>query len=897
MSKVTKKFTEAMRAAMKQTTTGYDTTAEVKRIEGGTAWVHIPGGVDETPVKLTIDAHAGDTVQVRVSGGSAWLVGNASAPPTDNRMAFVAKQAADDATRAALNAKQDAFDAQQMADQNAIDMANAVVAINSDIADLQSQIDGNITSWFYETDPSMSDPPVTVDPDNPESTGWDTDEKKQNHVGDLYYNTDTGHTWRFVYQNAAYQWVAVTDSDVTKALQDAAEAKDLADRKRRTFIVQPTPPYDEGDLWFTGNSGDILTCMNPKVEGQTYQASDWSKMNKYTDDTRADAAYNLASTANTTAGNALTAANGKNKIYHQSSQPTGGTYAIGDTWFDTDDGYKMYTWTGSAWAAEQFGKNSIANVAIDATKIADLAVSAQKIGNLAVTAQKIDDGAVTTTKIQDAAITNAKIGSAAIKEANIDTAAITAAKIAEAAITEAKIASAAVTTAKIGQAAITEAKIDTAAITNAKIANGAITNAKIANATIESAKIKELDVGKLVGGYIDAVHINAGDFNVGDFVNDGTYTTGKVASVTTHTRTITYATAVSYVGISNDSWGSVTAFSGVKGDMVLIPLQITDRDNSEASMLCRVRDYSGTTLYTDNLALMMDSSASKYVTVISGYNGVCVHDAGDASNFANMNSNGFYIYKGGTVNASFETNQAKMGSGKAILKYSEDGSAFGMNNSHRVVLAKATDEGSGVRNDATLSSREISTWDNTKPMAFVNTTHMVNGSTKTAQAGMYAWNGDGTISPIYVILQAGNGSGSSPLTGDAVKGMYVSAPKLVINGADWTSVKGNLDNAVADIADLDTEIDNLANRMQAGSVTFSQTSSGSYSDKTISFSPSYSAAPTVVAGFQFSTGTTAANIGSCTVAVVSVSTTGATLRFYNNSGANKTPTVNWIALG
>ena len=787
MSKVTKKFIEAMRAAMKQTTTGYDTTAVVKRIEGGTAWVHIPGGVDETPVKLTIDAHAGDTVQVRVSGGSAWLVGNASAPPTDDKKAIAAQEAADQAGIQALIAKQKAFDAQKEADQNAIDMANAVVAINADIADLQSQIDGNITSWFYTVDPAMNLPPVTVDPDNPESTGWDTDEKKQNHVGDLYYNTDTGHTWRFVYQNAAYQWVAVTDSDVTKALQDAAEAKDLADHKRRVFIAQPTPPYDEGDLWFTGNSGDILTCTNPKVEGQTYQATDWSKLNMYTGDARADAAYNLASTANTTAGNALTSANGKNKVYHSASQPTGGTYVIGDTWFDTDDGYKMYTWTGSAWAPEQFGSAAIHDLAI--------------------------------------------------------------------------------------------------------------TNAKIANSTIESAKIKALDVGKLVGGYIDAVHINAGDFNVGDFVNDGTYTTGQVASVTTHTRTITYATAVSYVGISNDSWGSVTAFSGVKGDMVLIPLQITDRDNSEASMLCRVRDYSGTTLYTDNLAMMMDSSASKYVTVISGYNGVCVHDAGDASNFANMNSNGFYIYKGGTVNASFETNQAKMGSGKAILKYSEDGSAFGMNNSHRVVLAKATDEGSGVRNDATLSSREISTWDNTKPMAFVNTTHMVNGSTKTAQAGMYAWNGDGTISPIYVILQAGNGSGSSPLTGDAVKGMYVSAPKLVINGADWTSVKGNLDNAIADIADLDTEIDNLANRMQAGSVTFSQTSSGSYSDKTISFSPSYSAAPTVVAGFQLGTGSTAANFGNCSVAVVSVSTTGATLRFYNNSGANKTPTVNWIALG
>ena len=59
---------------------GYDTTATVRRIEGDTAFVHIPGGVDETPVKLTINAKAGDNVQVRVSGGSAFLVGNGSAP-------------------------------------------------------------------------------------------------------------------------------------------------------------------------------------------------------------------------------------------------------------------------------------------------------------------------------------------------------------------------------------------------------------------------------------------------------------------------------------------------------------------------------------------------------------------------------------------------------------------------------------------------------------------------------------------------------------------------------------------------------------------------------------------------------------------------------------------------
>lgn len=78
-------------------TSGYYTPATVTRIEGNTAWVHIDGGVDETPVKMTIAAHAGDKVQVRVGGGTAWLTGNGSRPPTDDALAELAKLTADGA--------------------------------------------------------------------------------------------------------------------------------------------------------------------------------------------------------------------------------------------------------------------------------------------------------------------------------------------------------------------------------------------------------------------------------------------------------------------------------------------------------------------------------------------------------------------------------------------------------------------------------------------------------------------------------------------------------------------------------------------------------------------------------------------------------------------------------
>ena len=70
----------------------YDATAVVTRVDGTTAWVRLAGSDTETPIKRTIDAKAGDVVQVRVSGGSAWINGNQSAPPTDDTTAIEVKQ-------------------------------------------------------------------------------------------------------------------------------------------------------------------------------------------------------------------------------------------------------------------------------------------------------------------------------------------------------------------------------------------------------------------------------------------------------------------------------------------------------------------------------------------------------------------------------------------------------------------------------------------------------------------------------------------------------------------------------------------------------------------------------------------------------------------------------------
>lgn len=91
---ISKDLVKLIKESEKQGTQGYDTQAEVLRVEGKTAWVHIPGGVDETPVKMTVACSPGDTVQVRVADGRAWITGNATAPPTDDKKAIEATKIA-----------------------------------------------------------------------------------------------------------------------------------------------------------------------------------------------------------------------------------------------------------------------------------------------------------------------------------------------------------------------------------------------------------------------------------------------------------------------------------------------------------------------------------------------------------------------------------------------------------------------------------------------------------------------------------------------------------------------------------------------------------------------------------------------------------------------------------
>lgn len=112
--KLEKELVNAIQQANKKTTSAYDTLATVTRIEDATAWVHVDGGVEETPVEMTIACKKGDKVRVRFSGGYAYTIGNSTAPPTDDRVANIANNTAVFAKTTAVDAK----DAADKVDRN-----------------------------------------------------------------------------------------------------------------------------------------------------------------------------------------------------------------------------------------------------------------------------------------------------------------------------------------------------------------------------------------------------------------------------------------------------------------------------------------------------------------------------------------------------------------------------------------------------------------------------------------------------------------------------------------------------------------------------------------------------------------------------------------------------------
>lgn len=209
---------------------------------------------------FTADASKGEHPEPPYDTGDLWFNGE------DILVCTVARTASDK-YNASDWVKKDSYASKD-------DMKNYVDGVTKD---MQDQIDSKAEQHFYAYDPTL---------DNEPAKSWTTDEEKEKHVDDLFYNTKTGKAYRFMKgDDGSYKWELVQDKDVTNALDAASKAQDTADGKRRVFTADaskdehPDPPYDEGDLWYTG--AEVLVCGKPKAKGEAYDAGDWGKKDNY----------------------------------------------------------------------------------------------------------------------------------------------------------------------------------------------------------------------------------------------------------------------------------------------------------------------------------------------------------------------------------------------------------------------------------------------------------------------------------------------------------------------------------------------------------------------------------------------------------------------------------------
>jgi hypothetical protein len=97
---------------------------------------------------------------------------------------------------------------------------------------------------------------------------------------------------------------------------------------------------------------------------------------------------------------AQASADGKNTIYRQASQPSGGTYVTGDVWFDTDDDNKIYRYNSATttWVGFTLGNNALAS--ISASKITAGTIDASVITVSNINAGNISTGVLSAITIR-----------------------------------------------------------------------------------------------------------------------------------------------------------------------------------------------------------------------------------------------------------------------------------------------------------------------------------------------------------------------------------------------------------------------------------------------------------------------------------------------------------------
>lgn len=131
----------------------------------------------------------------------------------------------------------------------------------------------DISLWFFNGVPTLENEPY-ID--------WTT---YDNHIGDIYYDKDTGKVYIFKSENDAYFWDENTNLELMRAMA-LSNAEVKIGNERKVFLTIPTPPYQNGD-WYIDKDNNLYICQITRDENEKYNENDFIIATKYTDDSYA----------------------------------------------------------------------------------------------------------------------------------------------------------------------------------------------------------------------------------------------------------------------------------------------------------------------------------------------------------------------------------------------------------------------------------------------------------------------------------------------------------------------------------------------------------------------------------------------------------------------------------
>ena len=224
-------------------------------------------------------------------------------------------------------------------------------------------------------------------------------------------------------------------------------------------------------------------------------------------------------TAQSAADGAQATADGRNTMFRQATAPTAN--ATGDLWFDSDDGDHIYRWDGAAWVSvlpDIDAADLIGNIDLDTQVSGTLATAFAESGLVNTSVTINADGMLSGAGGGQANI-NSLPGT--VSAGQIEANAVTAVKIQAGAVIAGKIAALSIVAGDIAANTITGAKIAANTITATEIAANTITATEIAASTITAS---EMNVATLSAISANLGTVMAGTLNASVIVSARSFT-------------------------------------------------------------------------------------------------------------------------------------------------------------------------------------------------------------------------------------------------------------------------------------------------------------------------------------------------------------------------------------